>query len=143
VKELGKEVAIVFYEGMRPIRCQKIRYFSDRRFRERLVPPPAVPVPRQSAQAVMAHPIQEPQGEPAKEVSGDERPGVMEPPWKEEPVIRDGTVNDIERIESLTLEDFATDFSKLPLPDKEGPLSDGEIKIAADAFLKTLEPERM
>jgi len=58
-------------------------------------------------------------------------------------VIRDGTVNDIERIESLTLEDFATDFSKLPLPDKEGPLSDGEIKTAADAFLKTLERERM
>jgi hypothetical protein len=48
-------------------------------------------------------------------------------------------VEDIERIESLTLEDFATDFSKVPMPDKEGPLSEGEITMAADAFLKTLE----
>ena len=143
VKELGKEVAIVFYEGMRPIRCQKIRYFSDKRFRKRLLPPPAVPLPRQSVQAVTAHPIRDPQGEPAKEVSRDERAAVPEPPRKEEEVIRDGTAEDVERIESLTLEDFATDFSKLPIPDEEGPLSDGEIKLAADAFLKTLERDRM
>ena len=26
VKELGAEEAIMFYEGLRPIRCQKIRY---------------------------------------------------------------------------------------------------------------------
>ena len=39
------EEAIVFYEGLRPIRCRKIRYFADRRFRKRLLPPPAVPLP--------------------------------------------------------------------------------------------------
>ena len=38
VKELGAEEAIVFYEGLRPIRCRKIRYFADRRFRSRLLP---------------------------------------------------------------------------------------------------------
>jgi type IV secretion system protein VirD4 len=45
VKELGTEKAIVFYEGLRPIRCRKIRYFAERRFVKRLLPPPAVPLP--------------------------------------------------------------------------------------------------
>ena len=42
VKELGTEEAIIFYEGLRPIRCRKIRYFEDARFRARLLPPPPV-----------------------------------------------------------------------------------------------------
>jgi hypothetical protein len=54
-------------------------------------------------------------------------------------VIREGTVEDIERIESLTLEDFATDFSKVRIPDKEGPLSDREMKVAVDTFLSSIE----
>src|SRR5205823_313655 len=33
VKELGSERCIVFYEGLRPIRCKKVRYFRDKRFR--------------------------------------------------------------------------------------------------------------
>src|SRR5580658_2206315 len=45
IKELGPEEAIIFYEGLRPIRCRKIRYFTDRRFRKRLRPAPAVPLP--------------------------------------------------------------------------------------------------
>jgi type IV secretion system protein VirD4 len=138
VKELGTEEAIVFYEGHRPIRCRKIRYFSDRRFRKRLLPPPAVPLPPESARSVMAHPVRESQGKPAKEPRTDES-APPPPPKPEEVRIRDATVEDIERIESLTLQDFATDFSKIPMPDKEGPLSEGEITMAADAFLKTLE----
>src|SRR6202041_445859 len=40
VKALGAEEAIIFYEGLRPIRCKKIRYFQDHRFTTRLMPPP-------------------------------------------------------------------------------------------------------
>jgi hypothetical protein len=50
-------------------------------------------------------------------------------------VIRDATVEDVERIESLMLEGFATDFSKV----QEGPLSNGEMKVAVDTFLNSLE----
>ena len=48
VKALGAEEAIIFYEGLRPIRCKKIRYFQDRRFTARLLPPPerAAPICR-------------------------------------------------------------------------------------------------
>src|SRR5215469_6906637 len=55
VKELGHEEAIVFYEGLRPIRCRKIRYFADRRFRKRLLPPPTVPLPPSRARPVLPH----------------------------------------------------------------------------------------
>ena len=58
---------------------------------------------------------------------------------KESIVIREATVEDIERIESLTLEDFATDFSKVPIPDGEGPISEPEMKTAVDTFLNSLE----
>ena len=54
-------------------------------------------------------------------------------------MIREGTVADIERIESLTLDDFAIDLSKLQIPAKEGPLSDGEMKVAVDTFMNSIE----
>ncbi len=41
LKELGNEKAIVFYEGLAPILCQKIRYYSESVFKKRLLPPPA------------------------------------------------------------------------------------------------------
>lgn len=51
VKELGVEQALIFYEGLRPVKCQKIRYFADARFRARLLPPPPRAVPGARAQA--------------------------------------------------------------------------------------------
>jgi hypothetical protein len=54
-------------------------------------------------------------------------------------VIPDATLEDVERIESLTLEDFAFDFSKVQFPDRDGPLSQGEMKAAVDTFLNSLE----
>ena len=141
VKELGTEEAIVFYEGLRPIRCRKIRYFTDPRFRKRLLPPPPSPLPHGRTGPVSTPAAREP---PSTD-SCDEALGTPDTataaaqPRKEDVVIREGTVEDIERIESLTLEDFATDFSKVQIPDKEGPLSDGEMKVAVDTFLSSIE----
>ncbi len=56
-KEIGTDNALIFYEGLRPIRCQKIRYYADRRFRPRLLLPPprhATPFPRKNT-AVPPH----------------------------------------------------------------------------------------
>src|SRR4029077_18435139 len=46
VKALGAEEAVLFYEGLPPIRARKLRYFEDRRFTARLFPPPAEAAPR-------------------------------------------------------------------------------------------------
>ena len=140
VKELGSEEAIVFYEGLRPIRCRKIRYFTDRRFRRRLLPPPEVMRPARVGPWSVGPPAPMPRATPPVDIAGSQAPGAAVPPRavKENLVIREGTVADVDRLESLTLKDFATDFSKVPIPDKEGPLTDGEMKIAVDAFVNSV-----
>ncbi len=141
VKELGTEEAIVFYEGLRPIRCRKIRYFTDPRFRKRLLPPPPAPLPPGRTGPVSTPAAREPPsaGSCNEALGTPDTATAATQPRKEDVVIREGTVEDIERIESLTLEDFATDFSKVRIPDKEGPLSDGEMKVAVDTFLSSIE----
>jgi type IV secretion system protein VirD4 len=141
VKELGTEEAIVFCEGLRPIRCHKIRYFSDRRFRRRLLPAPPVPGPPQRGQSAAAIPHVQPLGgsAPGETISSHESSATPPRPKEEKDVIREATVKDIERIETLTLEDFATDFSKVQIPDKEGPLSGPEMDLAVDSFLGSLD----
>ena len=74
--------------------------------------------------------------EPEAQLAGEGPTPKVE---KESVVIREATVEDVERIESLTLEDFATDFSKVPIPDGGGPIAESEMKTAVDNFLNSLE----
>ncbi len=60
------------------------------------------------------------------------------PPIREASVTREATVDDVEHLESLTLEDFATDFSQVQIPDREGRLSDVEMSAAVERFMTTL-----
>ena len=125
VKALGGEQAVVFYEGLRPIQCRKIRYFEDKRFTSRLLPAPDVPQQR-IAEA------QPPPGSPP-----EARATVPETIHSVETVEREATAEDIDRIESLTLEDFVADFNAVELPT-EGPMSDDQMKDAVESFLGTL-----
>lgn len=142
VKELGSDEAIIFYEGLRPIRCRKIRYFQDTRFAARLLPPPERPAPN-SAQtpleepaataerAVDAAPATEPQ------TAADSRPREVKAP----PVVtREATAADVDRLESLTLEDFAADFDQVKIPQKaDGErLTSEELNTAVESFLDSL-----
>jgi type IV secretion system protein VirD4 len=142
VKELGGEEAIVFYEGLRPIRCRKIRYFADRRFRKRLLPAPEVPLPARAGPHSAAPPAPPAPAAPvpaAVEVASSQASGIaISPLIKEHAVIREGTVEDIDRLESLTLEDFATDFSKVEMPQHDGKMSDAEARRAVASFLHTI-----
>jgi len=56
------------------------------------------------------------------------------------PVIRDATVEDIERLDSIKLEDFAADFSRVEIPEKaEGErLTSAELHTAVESFLDSL-----
>ena len=134
VKALGNDHAIIFYEGLRPIRCKKIRYFQDKRFAQRLLPPlvverrevvaPIAPRPRDDAASI----------EPSAPASEGTGPGEASSPAD---VIREATVEDIDRIDSLTLEDFAADFSAVNIPT-EGPMSEYAMHEAVEGFLATL-----
>jgi type IV secretion system protein VirD4 len=135
VKELGNEEAIVFYEGLRPIRCRKIRYFVDRRFRSRVLPPPATPIPQGVSAAGQSSVTEKPAPAPeSPEVSAS-------PPARTatgEVMTREATAADVEGIEALTLENIALDPDKLRLPEREGRLSDGEMTVAVESFLESL-----
>jgi len=133
VKELGSERAIIFYEGCRPIRCRKIRYFADRRFRKRVLPAPEVPLPPASPAAAA------PRARPMPKESADASDNAAPRTPKEDVVIREGTVADIDRLESLTLEDYAADFSSVQLPTHERPMSDAERDVAVDSFMATIK----
>jgi type IV secretion system protein VirD4 len=126
VKTLGSRQALIFHEGLPPIRCQKIRYFEDERFRQRLFPPPTV-VPAAAVAPAAIPP------EPA--------PGVREEVEAQAgDATREATVEDIERLDSLTLEDFAAPLDKVSLPQKaEGErLTPQELNAAVDGFLQAL-----
>ena len=124
VKELGNDHEIIFYEGMRPIRCRKIRYFEDARFKARLFPPPerppAVELPTVTSAVRSAA--------PASAAGTDE--SVASP-------TREGSVEDIDRLESLTLEDFDADFSRVKLPES-GRLTAQDLGVAVESFLASL-----
>ena len=140
VKELGTEEEIVFYEGLPPIRGRKIRYFAERAFRRRLLPPPAHPRPK-PRRAAQSGPTSS--AEPAEAVAPTvEQPSLgaadSDPAASEVIVTRDATLDDIERIDSLKLEDFATDFSSVEMPQREGRLSDEEMHSTVERFMSTL-----
>jgi type IV secretion system protein VirD4 len=135
VKELEGDEAIVFYEGLRPIRCRKIRYFADRRFQSRVLPSPKSPLPAGTA-AAEAPKRPNPRVTETASVSSDV---VLADGAREVTEVRDATPDDVERIDALTLRDFATDFSRVEIPKREGRLSAGELQHAVESFLKSLE----
>jgi len=67
-----------------------------------------------------------------------EAAGVMSAPVLR---TREATAADLDHLESLTLDDFAADFSQVQLPQKaEGErLTDAEMQTAVDSFLQTLQ----
>jgi len=141
VKALGAEEAIIFYEGLRPIRARKIRYFQDRRFTARLLPPPKRAVPQECApqpcgpetESRIASQIRQPGT--ASATNSISRDAVQV-----KPAIRDATINDIDCLDKLTLEDFAADFDAVKIPQKpDGErLSSEELNAAVGSFLDSL-----
>lgn len=133
VQALKGEEAIVFYEGIRPIRCTKIRYFRERRFKRLISPPPC-----HAAPGLAAGPPPVVPAAPPPDPSGVEAVAPM-PPAKPRRRRR-ATAQDIERIEQLKLEDFDVDLSAVQLPEKpEGErLTPQELDTAVESFLSAL-----
>jgi type IV secretion system protein VirD4 len=121
VKELSTREAIVFYEGLRPVKCRKVRWFEDPTFRVRLRPPP-----ERSASALERH---------AAETHSREAHATPEL-LGEPPTLRTATVEDVARLDDLTLEDLAidTDAIEVPPAGPDGRLSPEAMVALAEAF---------
>jgi type IV secretion system protein VirD4 len=142
VKELGPDHAIVFCEGVRPIHCRKIRYFQDRRFLARLLPPPALlartasrPEPASAPAPMNTVATSEPAQGTSGVVEGSQ--GVA-PEAAEGVRVRDGELRDLERSDPLALEEFAVDFSQITVPT-DRPLSEFDARKLADEFLAAID----
>ncbi len=139
VKELGSERCIVFYEGLRPIRCKKVRYFRDPRFRKRLLPAPTSPVPAGAPRIAPTETREPPRRSAAPDEFSAGEGSIAAAGAQEEVVLRDATIEDVERLDSLTVEDFAADLSNLPMPKGEGPVPESEIAQAAERLVDSLK----
>jgi type IV secretion system protein VirD4 len=138
VKALGAEEAIIFYEGLRPIRCKKIRYFQDHRFTARLLPPPGRASPRSSPSSEMPVTPDSMTPTPTAAWPAESRPRDVP---EIHPATREATVADIDRLDSLTLEDFAVDFDRVKIPKKgDGErLTSEEMNAVVASFVDTLK----
>jgi len=140
VKELGIDESLVLYEGLRPIRCRKIRYFRDRSFQARLMSPPSAPV---SAMAPLGPPVTRAGAHAASTaVNVGEVDLISHEPSKAldtTPVMREATPEDVERLASLTADDFEPDLLKLDLPKHDRALSESELTTAVESFMDSLK----
>lgn len=150
VKELGTEESIIFYEGLRPIRCRKIRYYADRRFRKRLLPSPTLPEAVDATDCGRSEDVTidnggEAASPPSAHAGLAQREGLSVPvPDPESPTGDTGKAGnagqeDLGRIESLTADNFDFDFSRIEIPQHDGPMTDAEMQRAVQSFLDTLE----
>jgi type IV secretion system protein VirD4 len=142
VQAMRSDEAIVFYEGIRPVRCKKIRYFSDRRFKRLIGTPPryaspalascGVPSFAQSTSPVTVSAEADVQGATPPATSG------AKPPRRRRG--RRATQQEIAHIEELTLEDLDVDLDQVVLPQKaDGErLTTEELDAAVESFVAAL-----
>jgi type IV secretion system protein VirD4 len=140
VKELGRDYEILIYEGLRPVLAKKNRYFQDRRLRARLFPPPAGASPHRPPVSPSTAALGGGSSFESAESSVEQSIRPLELEADRMTRTREATSEDLERIDSLTLEDFAVDWSRVELPQKaEGErLSSEELQRAVDSFLETI-----
>lgn len=138
VQAMKSDQAIVFYEGIRPIRCTKIRYFREKRFQRLISAPPKWAAPGMKGPSPVVPVVSSPS-------EGAGTGGFIHLDPQPAPPRRRGrraTTEDIERIDELKLEDFEVDLSGVQLPQKaEGErLTDQELDASVDSFFSALQP---
>jgi type IV secretion system protein VirD4 len=142
LKELGRNREIIFYEGVRPILATKNRYYRDRFFKRRLFTPPRRAVPAGWVRPAAPAPSTPTEGLPANASAQSTLAPTAQPAKGQRGRrSRKATREDIERIDSLTLDDFELDLSRVQLPDKaEGErLTQREMQLAVQSFLTSLK----
>ena len=149
VKELGRDREIVFHEGLRPVLARKNRYYEDRMLRKRILPAPTSPVPMHARSKAETSPraTMEVPNQIIDATEAHSRATVVVPPSTEpegldggttESGEREGTIADIDRIEELTLDDFAVRFPEVAEPP-EGRMTDQQMSVAVSDFLQSLK----
>ena len=144
VRSLGRGKEIVFTEDTPPILCRKIRYYLIPLFRDRIRRPPKVPAIELKREAFTlrrdeARSPLEPQAQ-SQEASEAEAPrGSEQAEENIAPRVHEATIQDVDRADELTEEDFEVDFSRTVIPDHDGEMSPAELQVSADSFVASLK----
>jgi type IV secretion system protein VirD4 len=144
VKEIGNDNALILYEGLRPIRCKKIRYYADRRFRRRLLPAPthATPFPRKNT-PVPPHAPRPTAGSvsapaPAEGESSMAQPSVPATASPATIATHVASIEDIEHLNSLMIEDFNEPLQNLKFEQAGERPTESEMSIDVNRFIDAI-----
>jgi type IV secretion system protein VirD4 len=132
VKEIGIERALIFYENLRPVRCEKIRYYADRRFQSRLLPPPQTAVPRGRRRPG--------NGAAAENVITAVASGAIVetmPAPSSKPTV-ESALAELDQLDELRLEDFGQRLLNLEFKHQGDRPTPAEIDADVQAFLGAL-----
>ncbi len=132
VKEIGIDRALIFYENLRPVRCEKIRYYADRRFQTRLLPAPQAAIPRGQRR-------QRDTRAAAKVISATSGGQIV----KSTPVSSNGptvesALAELDQLDALRLEDFGQRLLNLEFRHQGERPTPAEIDADVQAFLSAL-----
>jgi type IV secretion system protein VirD4 len=127
--QIGKRAELLIMENCPPIKCQKITWYKDPLFKER----------GNGRDGMRCVTPKVPRIDPNARVKGEIQftPSTLSQGAKtvvERPV----TAQDIEKIDTLDLENFNCDFSKVEVP--KGEISDAEMDHLVNQFFSGLEP---
>lgn len=131
VKQIGRSKEIILLEDCPPILCSKITWYKDKTFNARGNGRDGVKYP--SPDVPLIDPANRPKGEISFMSNKVENAGEGE----KEVVERAVTVADVENIDSLNLDDFSCDFSKVEIP--KGDISDEAMDDLVSQFFTGLE----
>jgi len=115
IRQLGQDREIIILENCPPIQADKIRYYQDRTFTDRLLPAAEVPT---------------------VVLNEYEQPEIIDLAAREV-ITRPVTADDMNNIEDKTLDDFSCDFSDFVVP--EGDISDDEMSSLVSQFFDKLD----
>jgi type IV secretion system protein VirD4 len=130
VKELPADEALIFYEGLRPIRCRRIRYYQDRGLRARLRPPPARP----AALTLLRHDLpRHGTSAPAHPRGADAKSAAL--------LERAVTARDIETMDDWTPETVVHDVPAdlFAAARSDAPLADMDLQDTVQRFLRSFD----
>ena len=121
---------------MRPIRCKKIRYYADRRFRVRLLPPPgrATPFPRKRT------PVAPPRADGSATAPAAEGGEAVTPETRmpAATTLQHANLEDIEKLESITIKEFGERLGSLTFEHAGERPTESELDADVNIFLEAL-----
>jgi type IV secretion system protein VirD4 len=136
VKEIGTDQALIFYEGVRPIRCKKIRYYADRRFQRRLLPAPKTATPLGRVRSVQAPPPVPPSILVAPSAGAAVGAADSTAVTPSDP--RAAALEEAERLDTVTLDDLDERVKNLNFEHQGERPTDAEIDADVARFLEAI-----